>query len=302
MKPIISLCLPTNGITEWVFPVLESIYSQKVDNSLFEVVVTNNGNNEDFHRRILEYKQGKNNLIYKKTEAFMFHNQLEALKLASGAYLKLINHRGIFLDGALETMILTIKKYLSEKPVIYFSNGALGRDFELHTFNNFVQELGIYASWTTGVGIWKSKYDELPLDIRVDKISPHSCILFSDRNNKKYIINDMIFSKDIDTSHKNKGKYDLFKAFAIEELAITQGLYIDGDITGSTLKKVKNDYKKFVKELYWTFCIRKKPCSYDLSGFDDAMGVYFDKYDIILGAYILGTKRLFNKLFGGNKK
>ena len=118
MKPIISLCLPTNGITEWVFPVLESIYSQNVDNSLFEVVVTNNGENEDFHRRILEYKQGKNNLIYKKTDAFMFHNQLEALKLASGSYLKLINHRGIFVDNALEAMILTIKKYMSEKPVI----------------------------------------------------------------------------------------------------------------------------------------------------------------------------------------
>ena len=302
MKPIISLCLPTNGITEWVFPVLESIYSQNVDNSVFEVVVTNNGNNEDFHRRILEYKQDKNNMIYRKTDAFMFHNQLEALKLASGSYLKLINHRGIFVDGALEAMILTIKKYISEKPVIYFSNGALGTDFELHTFNDFVQELGIYASWTTGVGIWKSKYDELPLDIRVDKISPHSCILFSDRNNKKYIINDMSFSKEIDTSHKNKGKYDLFKAFAIEELTITQNLYIDGDITGNTLKKVKNDYKNLVKELYWIFCIRKKTCSYDLSGFDDAMGIYFYKYDIIIGAYILGIKHLFKRLFGGNKK
>ena len=40
-------------------------------------------------------------------------------------------------------------------------------------------------------------------------------------------------------------------------------------------------------------------CSYDLSGFDDAMGVYFYKYDIILGAYILGAKRLFINCLGG---
>ena len=45
---LLSLCIPTNGISEWVFPVLDSIYNQKVDDSLFEVIVTDNGNNEQF--------------------------------------------------------------------------------------------------------------------------------------------------------------------------------------------------------------------------------------------------------------
>ena len=44
-EPIISLCLPTNGVKEWVFPVLDSIYSQNINNDLFEVIVTNNGTN-----------------------------------------------------------------------------------------------------------------------------------------------------------------------------------------------------------------------------------------------------------------
>ena len=35
-KPLISLCMPTNGVIDWVFPVLESIYNQKVNNELFE--------------------------------------------------------------------------------------------------------------------------------------------------------------------------------------------------------------------------------------------------------------------------
>ena len=42
-KLVLSLCLPTNGISEWVFPVLESIYSQNVDESKYEVIVTDNG-------------------------------------------------------------------------------------------------------------------------------------------------------------------------------------------------------------------------------------------------------------------
>ena len=33
-KPLLSLCMPTNGVVEWVFPVLESIYKQGCDNSL----------------------------------------------------------------------------------------------------------------------------------------------------------------------------------------------------------------------------------------------------------------------------
>ena len=39
-RPLLSLCIATNGVSEWVFPVLDSIYSQEVDQSLYEVVVT----------------------------------------------------------------------------------------------------------------------------------------------------------------------------------------------------------------------------------------------------------------------
>ena len=82
MPPIISLCLPTNGVIECFFPVLDSIYNQDVENNLFEVIVTNNGNNYQFDVMMQEYAEKHENLIYKKTDAYMFHNQLEALKLA----------------------------------------------------------------------------------------------------------------------------------------------------------------------------------------------------------------------------
>lgn len=298
MERVLSLCLPTNGVIEWVFPVLDSIYGQNIDDSLFEVIVTDNGNNDEFQRMMEEYSSEKNNLIYKKTNVFMFHNQLEALKLGTGTYLKLINHRGVFVDGALSEMISIIKKYQQEKPVIYFSNNAIKENYELESFDSFVKHLGIYASWTTGVGIWKSDYDQLPLDIKIDKISPHSCILFSERHKSKYVINNLCFSKDIDSGHEKKGTYDLFKAFGVEELSITQNLYIDGDISADTLKSVKKQYRQFLQECYLLFVIRKKPCSYDLSGFNDAMGIYYNKIDIIFGAYLKVIKKVFMKIIG----
>lgn len=295
-KPLISLCLPTNGIIEWVFPVLESIYAQGVDLNSFEVIVTDNGDNKEFQRKMLDYAGKHSNLIYKKTNAYMFYNQLEALKLAHGEYLKLINHRAVFVDGALEKMLEIIDTNKKTKPIFYFSNGVLEHDYQLANFDEYVVHLKRFASWTTGVGIWKSDYENLPADIKVDKISPHSCILFSERKRNDYRIKNFEFCREIETSHKKKGKYDLFKAFAVEELTITQNLYIDGDITANTLKIVKADYKKMLQSLYFDFCIRKKPCSYDLSGFDDNMGIYYSKREIVLGAYFVGLKKLVKKI------
>ena len=55
-KPVLSLCMPTNGVIEWVFPVLESIYCQNVDETEFEVIITDNGDNKPFKEKIIEYK------------------------------------------------------------------------------------------------------------------------------------------------------------------------------------------------------------------------------------------------------
>ena len=88
----LSLCLPTNGITEWVIPALDSIYAENVNNDKFEIIVTDNGSNSSFEEIMSSYVKGHDNLIYKKTNAFMFYNQIEALKFAKGDYLKFVNH------------------------------------------------------------------------------------------------------------------------------------------------------------------------------------------------------------------
>lgn len=305
MSPVISLCLATNGITEWVFPVLDSIYNQNVENNLFEVIVTNNGNNYQFDLMMQEYAGKHNNLVYRKTDAYMFYNQLEALRLASGHYLKLVNHRGVFQEGSLRRMINIISENEDGKPVIFFSNGVLtDHKYVLSSFDSFVGTLKRYVSWTTGVGIWKSDYDKIPDDIHIDKISPHSCILFSERKKEKYLIDNFVYSKEIDTDASKKGKYDLFKAFAVEEVTIALNLFIDGDITAKTFKTVKKDYKNFVSELYFIYLIKKDPCSYDLTGFDNSMGIFFTKAEIYVEILCLIFKKVLRrvtKIVGGKK-
>lgn len=297
VRPIISLCIPTNGIIEWLVPVIESIYNQGVDYTLFEVIVSDNGDNEKVQDIMLDYVNRYPNFIYKKNKSFMFYNQLEALKLASGCYLKLVNHRAVFEQDALKRMIEIIKDNMNDKNIMYFSNGVLKQEkYSLSSFDQFVKTLGIYVSWTTGVGIWKEHFDSLPQDLHIDRISPHSCILFSKRHHNKYLIYNYEFSKQVNVDQTKKGNYDLFKAFCLEEITIAQNLYIDGDITSCTLKSVINDYKKFVSRLYLDYIIKKEKCSYDLSGFNANTGIYFSKYQIIFGAVIFGIKGLVKKL------
>ena len=105
-----------------------------------------------------------------------------------------------------------------------------------------------------------------------------------------------MFSKDIEADQSKKGAYDLFKAFAVEEITIALNLYIDGDILAETFKQVKKDYKKFVADLYIDFVIRKEPCSYDLSGFNDSMGIFFTKSEMRAEIFKRFISRVINKL------
>ncbi len=300
--PLISLCIPTNGISEWVFPVLDAIYNQNVSEELYEIVVTDNGNNSDFEKEIQNYISSHKNLIYKKTTSILFQNQIDSLKLAHGLFLKFVNHRAIFNDGALQWMIDQIDKYKETKPIIYFSNGVLsGKHLEYDSFDLFVNGLGKYVSWTTGVGVWKSDFELIPENHIYNKISPHSDVLLFVRDRQKYIIDDYVWSHSIDSKNQ-KGSYDLYKCFACEELCITLSLYLEGSISAKTFKNVKKSYLYLLIDSYQKFNILKFPCSYELNGFNDSMGIFFSKAKIIFISYFKLPQFLFNHYIRKNKK
>ncbi len=298
-NPIISLCLPTNGIIEWVFPVLDNIYNQKANINEWELIVTDNGNNNEFQEKMISYASEHDNLIYKKTNAYMFENQIEALRLASGHYLKFMNHRSILEPDSLQWMINTVKENIEEQPIMFFSNGVLkySKREIFDSFDDFVKGLHEFASWTTGVGVWKSDFEKIPADWVYNKISPHSDVLFWIKDRDKYIIDDKVWSHDIDTSHAKKGKYDLYRAFGVEEISITLNLLNERYISPNTFKFILKCYEKCVAYFYMQFNILHQPCSYNLNGFDDAMGIFFKKRRVVMIAYIMLIKHFLSRIF-----
>ena len=279
--PKLSLCIPTNGISEWVFPVLDSIYEQCSDDifSSFEVIVMDNGDNEVFCAHMKEYAVNHSNLSYYKTDAFGFLSEPEMYKKAKGNLIKFVNHRTKLVPGALKLLIGLSECYQDEqpKPIVYFTGGVIAgkwKAYKTHSFDKFIKRLSYWSSWSTGMTIWKDDFETTDLsDLNI--LFPHTNILFAKRDRSLYIVDNRVIFDEIPTGTVSKGKYNLFNAFAVEYIRILEGLYRAGDISKNTLESVKKDNLVFMAGLYRDFVIDKKPCSYDLTDIDKSISVYY---------------------------
>lgn len=299
VKPFISLCIPTNGVTEWVVPVLESIYSNDCDINEYEVVVTDNSKNSEFEKAMSEYKNKYSNFMYKKTNAIMFLNQIEAFKLANGQLIKFLNHRMILFPNSVNYLIDFVKTNHFTEPVVYFSNGVLQIPSSVkccYSFDEYVKTLSYFSSWSAGTAIWKNEFDQMNPNIQFNKLFPHTDIIFNNRNSTEYIVDDTPLMKEIPVDVTKKGNYDLFDAFAVQYPSIIQHLYEDGNITKSTYKFVIRKNSFFVSELFLDYVMKKDPCSYDLHGYKNSTGKFYGDIEIKSKAFLLLMKRIVEKI------
>lgn len=297
-NPIVSLCMPTNGVIEWVFPVLNSIYEQGCENEDFEIVITDNGNNKEFKEKIKIYNQKHLNLHYFETNALPFINEIESYKRANGRLIKFVNHRTLFVEGALNQLIGLAKENSDAKPIMYFANGVLKKEkkvFEYATFDEFVNNLSYWSSWSTGMTIWKEDFDKLPEDVSdFNELFPHTNVLFNERNRNKYIIDNTVIFNEIPQGKKPKGNYDLFYAFGVEYPSIILNLYRDNSITADTFKSVLRDNLEFIAYMYTLYFVKKEYCSYDLNGLNDMYNIFYTKKQLIYGVLNRFIEKAFN--------
>jgi len=284
MSYLLSLCIPTNGIIELVFPVLDSIYAQGVDEKFFEVVVCDNGENAEFREMMTEYVSHHKNLRYGRTNAPVFLSEPETYKMATGRLIKFINHRTKLLPGTLQYLLDFVQTHEGQErpPIVYFANGSLKQKMQIVHFDNFSDFVGglkIFGTWSTGMAIWKSDFDRIPVDEPYNVLFPHTTVLFRERK-RTYIIDDKVLLDEIPVSHGKKGKYDVFYAFAVEWLLILGELLRSKDITVRTFLQLKQETLKFCMGMAIDFIILRRPCSYDTSTFGKSMRVFFSWSEI----------------------
>ena len=297
-SPILSLCIPTNGVVEWVFPVLDSIYKTNQDSSRFEVIVEDNGDNEEFEKKVHEYQKKYKNLKYYKSTAQGFLCQIDSLKNAKGQFIKFVNHRARLVDGGIDYLIRFAEKNMDEQPVVFFSNNQVKRS-DCKSFNEFVSALEYWSSWSGGLAFWKEDIKRIAEIETYNTLFPHTDILFSRRNADRYIIDDNKILSEIDAGHGSKGKYNLFQAFAVEYLSIIIDLVRDKSITVDTFLTVKKSLLGFLAKLYVDFIIKKKPASYSFVDYKKYLLVYYSsnelRYEIVKELAKRSAKRILKR-------
>lgn len=297
-QPLLSLCIPTNGVLDWVRPVLESIYCQHVDESNFEVIVTDNGNSIEFQQYMGKQIILHDNLHYRKTTSQGFLNQIECFRDANGIFIKFVNHRMMLKMGVIAKLLDFVRTNQKEKTITFFLNGSLHLPEENNydSFDEFLSALSYYSSWSGGLGLWKEDFEKIPSNITYNKLFPHTTILFWPFEYRKYCIDNCSMMISLPENHP-KGKYNLFNAFAVEYPSILCDLYRQNRITITTFLKIKKDLLFFLASLYLDYFILRRKCSYDLEGTKQYINVYYSLSSLYKKLFEVFLHRVKHKLF-----
>lgn len=274
-QPLLSLCIPTNGKVEWIIPVIDSIYAQGVDNSLFEVVVTDNGEKDELQDAVKKYVYS--NFHYYRTKAQGFTNQIDAFEKCSGEFCKMLNHRNKMMPGSISQLMNFIKRYRDTKPILYCAEGnAKGGEYiECANTDEFVQSLSYWVSWSAGVGAWHEDIQNIRSK-SIDNLFPHTVYLFGLRDESRYVIWNGKYAQM--ASDAGKGGYDVFNTFAVVLLDIINGLRISGRITTSTYLKFKEQLLGFVESLYFNEVVMPTKHTFIIKDVKHSMMVYYGSY------------------------
>lgn len=293
-KPLLTICIPTNGVVKWVLPAIDSIYEEADDLSVFEVVISDNGIDDELKEAIKKYSYS--NLHYQKTTAQGFLNQICSFEMAQGVFLKFHNHRAKFKSGTLKYLLNLIEINKSEQPLIYLSNGVLnnGDIQKFHSLNDFTYALSHYTSWSFGLTMWRDDFYKLK-NIEPNKMFPHIHYLLQDNVNS-YIVVDKILHEMPDEA--GKGGYNLYRTFAVDYLDIMQNLQNTNRITKKTFNHVKKDlYYNLLIPFYYTLKIRNnRNYRFTLDGIKESISVYYGLgyyYWMIMCASIYSPIKIF---------
>ena len=294
-QPLLSICIPTNGIVEWVVPVIDSIYNQGVDDNLFEVVITDNGSQTGLQEAIKDFPHP--NFHYYKTKSKGFTNQIDAFEKCNGFFCKMLNHRSKMIPGSIDALLHLVKKYKDTKPIIYCAGGnAKGGEFiECNNTDEFVRCLGVWTSWSSGTGAWKDDLNDLRSK-PVDSLFSHMLFLFDLREESKYVIWNGRY--EIQASDKGKGGYDIFYAFSVRLLDILSNLRQSERISNETFVVVKKEVLSFLSIFYYRLKIKKENYTFILQNVRQSISIYYGDFyyfKLLIKAWAMTPKGIFKK-------
>lgn len=295
---LLSICIPTNGVSRWVVPTVRQIYSLGTDNDIFEVVVADNAPNEEMSAAMKEFTAYPN-FRYVKTQAEGFYNIVENFVQARGDFMIKINHRCLLEKGSIERIYRQGCEYIDRKPLMFFSNGRLkeNRKMEFRSFEEFLCKLSYWSSLSEGLFFWKEDILEIP-NIKFAPMSPNVSLMFNSKTKSLFVIDDTHFGGEQDPT--GKFGYDFFYTFAVLFLDLVNQVRIDGFLSSEGFIKIKQDLARWLSSGYLEKRVLGHKDHFVLKDIKKSICVYYTKdqyYRIVLYAvFVLLPKAVFKSV------
>lgn len=256
----ISICIPTRDRVDILRETLQSILNQSVCTKLYEICISDNSPSNETKELIEKEFASVSNIIYKKSDCKGFLNSVEALKLGRGKLLKLHNDYSKFLPGSVQQIINRVQNYEHEKPEIFFSLGSIKTKniiSEQATFDEFLNTISYYSTWSSAFSIWKSDFDKLmEQHMGFDAMFPHTSLLFAVTDKEHYVVDNYEYVEN--QPLKNKGGYNLADNFVRIYLSMVSGLVEKNYISKKTYKKIESGIIKFTAKWYATVLLDER--------------------------------------------
>lgn len=295
-KYLLSICIPTNGVSRWVVPNVKQIYSLGTDNDIFEVVVADNAPNEEMDAAMAEFSNYPN-FRYVKTKAEGFYNIIENFVQAKGDFMIKINHRCLMRKGSIERIYQLGCDYIEEKPLMFLSNGNLNENrlMKFDSFDGYLRKLSYWSSLSEGLFFWKEDLLEVP-NIKFAPMSPNVSLMFNSKTKKSFVIDDIKFGGAQDST--GKYGYDLFNTFAVLYLDLVNQVRIEGYLSKEGFLEIKKDLSNWLRDIYLNMVVMRHHGNYILKDIKKDMSVYYTKEEyykmVFYGWIVFLPKRILS--------
>lgn len=251
MNKLLSICIPTYNRKDFIDRLLESIYSQNADESLYELCITDDSDGDETEKLIKEKYARYCNLRYQKVPNTGYMNLIKALQFGDAPLLKLHNDYSIFCKNSLNDLIEVIRNQKELDGVLFFRGDGKNKSSDLKkfdNFNSFMREVGIASTWSTSFVIQKSDLDEyINSNQSFNSYFPHVSLLFSLTDRKSYTVDDKTYYENINL--EKKGGYNIPEVFFGDYLHMVYALRDKGYVTDDTVQYIKGDIINFAS--YW---------------------------------------------------
>ncbi len=255
----LSICIPTKNRIEYIKKTIESIVNDGVDKSLYQIVISDNSDNDQTALFAAKLDSEGFNIKYFKNPRSGFYNSVQSLLLGDGELLKLHNDYSAFTDGGFAAMVDSAVKNIHNREMLFFTNGELKSgvcELDCSNLDSFVLNASYLITWSSSFSIWKDELSKLKTESNeVDEMFPHTSLILQMQCSKYKIIDKVLF-KNLSVS--KKGGYNIFYNFCILFLDMLKFAMIEKKITEKTFKKVKKDlFYKFILVWYYRTIVDK---------------------------------------------